>query len=420
MATIDLGYRPRDWQIRLHKDKARFKVLVIHRRGGKTVGSIADMLDHALRCTLKNPRYAYIAPFLKQAKAVAWDILKDLVREIPGVKINESELRVDLPNKARVQLFGADNYDALRGIYLDGAVLDEFGDVDPRAWAEVIRPALSDREGWATFIGTPKGTNDFYKLFNYAKEPANQNWSAFMLKASESGLIPDSELRDARGVMTEDQYDQEYECNFDAPVIGSYYGKEIRQLEKAKQITSVPWEPKLDVQTAWDIGIDDSTAIWFVQTVGREIHVIDYMEVNDLSAGDIAKKLKEKPYAYGELILPHDAGGREKQTGMTYEDALKGLGFPNTRVLSVAGVMDGINAARMLLPKIWFDQAKCERGLKCLKNYQREWDDKHQVYRSRPLHNWASHGADAFRYLAMGYEPPRKSKPMKRRRYASA
>lgn len=420
MATIDLGYRPRDWQVRLHKDKTRFKVLVIHRRGGKTVGSIADMLDHALRCTLKNPRYAYIAPFLKQAKAVAWDILKDLVREIPGVKINESELRVDLPNKARIQLFGADNYDALRGIYLDGAVLDEFGDVDPRAWAEVIRPALSDREGWATFIGTPKGTNDFYKLFNYAKEPANDNWSAFMLKASESGLIPESELKDARGVMTEDQYDQEYECNFDAPVIGSYYGKEIRQLEKAKQITSVPWEPKLDVQTAWDIGIDDSTAIWFVQTVGREIHVIDYMEVNDLSAGDIAKKLKEKPYAYGEMILPHDAGGREKQTGMTYEDALKGLGFPNTRVLSMAGVMDGINAARMLLPKIWFDETKCERGLKCLKNYQREWDDKHQVYRSRPLHNWASHGADAFRYLAMGYEPPRKSKPMKRRRYASA
>jgi hypothetical protein len=292
--------------------------------------------------------------------------------------------------------------------------------MDPRAWAEVVRPALSDRAGWAIFIGTPKGTNDFYKLYQYAGSDNAENWWAYSLKASESGLIPEQELKDARAVMTEDQYAQEFECNFDAPVIGAYYGKEIRQLEKAEQITSVPWEPSIPVVTAWDLGIDDSTAIWFVQTVGREIHCIDYMEVNDLSAGDIAKLLKEKPYTYDQMILPHDAGGREKQTGQTYEDALKGLGFPNTRVLGVASVMDGINAARLLLPKVWFDAKKCERGLNCLKNYQREWDEKHQVYRTRPLHNWASHGADAFRYLAMGYESPRKKKPLKRVRYGTA
>lgn len=420
MPTIDLGYRPRDWQVKLHTNRARFKVLVIHRRGGKTVGSMADMVDHALRNENTNPRYAYIAPFLKQAKQVAWDILKGLVRGIPGAKINESELRVDLPNNARIQLFGADNYDALRGLYLDGCVLDEFGDMDPRAWAEVIRPALSDRLGWAIFIGTPKGTNEFYDLFKYASDEANTNWWSFILKASESGLIPEEELKDARGVMTSDQYDQEYECNFDAPVIGAYYGKEIRALELAGQITSVPYEPSAVVSTAWDIGIDDSTAIWFVQHVGREIHVIDYMEVNDMSATDIAKALKEKPYAYGQMILPHDAAGREKQTGKTYEEALNGLGFPDTRVLEQSSVIDGINNTRMFLPKVWFDERKCERGLDCLKNYQREWDDKLKVFRSRPLHNWASHGADAFRYLAMGYEPPRKSKPIKRVRYATA
>ncbi|MEL7445086.1 MAG: hypothetical protein AAGK02_04650 [Pseudomonadota bacterium] len=399
--TIDLGYRPRDWAVGFHTSLARFRVAVIHRRGGKTVGSIADMVDAALRCTLKRPRYAYIAPLLRQAKQVAWDYLKDYCLKIPGAQANEAELRIDLPNGARIQVFGADNYDALRGIYLDGVILDEFGDMDPRAWVEVIRPALADRVGWAIFIGTPKGRNEFHKLYEHAGEA--QGWERFMLKASQSGLIDASELTDARAIMTEDQYAQEFECSFDAAIQGAFFAEEFRLVDADERITGVPWQPGQKVFTAWDLGIDDATAIWFGQQAGREIHLIDYMEVSGEGLPAIVKRLDAKPYAYDKHLLPHDVEARELGTGETRRETLKGLGVDCT-VLPQQNVEDGIHSARMILSRCWFDARKTERGIECLRQYRREFDDKRKVFRERPLHDWTSHAADAFRYLAMGIE----------------
>lgn len=403
MTAIDLGYRPRDWQKELHRDGTRFKVVVIHRRGGKTVGAVMDMLDHAIRATNERPRYAYIAPYYKQAKAVAWDYLKAFALKIPGAQANESELRVDLPNGARIQLYGADNYDALRGIYLDGVVLDEFGDMDPRAWAEVIRPALSDRQGWATFIGTPKGQNTFYELYQHAKEA--EGWSARMLKASESGLVAEDELRDARAVMTEDQYAQEFECSFEAAIPGAYYAKLIAEAEEDGRISNVPFDPAVPVYTAWDLGIGDSTAIWFAQVLGREVRLIDYYEASGVGLDHYVARLKEgrrARYTYAEHWLPHDADHKELSTGRSRIETLRNLGM-EARVLPVARVEDGINAVRLLLPRVWIDKERCAEGIKALKHYRSEWDEKRKVLRPRPLHDWSSHGADAMRYFAQAY-----------------
>ena len=215
----------------------------------------------------EDPRYAYVAPLLSQAKDVAWEYLKRYTAEIPGVAVHESELRVDLPRGVRIRLYGADNPDRLRGLYLDGVVFDEFAQMQPRVWSEVIRPALTDREGWAVFIGTPMGRNQFHALYEQAR--ADPGWLAALFRASETAIIPAAELAEAAKAMTEEQYAQEFECSFDAAVVGSYYGRIIADLERDRRIRGVSWEPKVPVVTAWDLGIGDSTAIWFCQQVDR-------------------------------------------------------------------------------------------------------------------------------------------------------
>jgi len=387
---------------------------------GKTVACIMDLVDAALRCEKPNPRFAYIAPFYAQAKDVAWAYFKQFTAPIPGVEVHESELRIDLPNGARLRLYGADNYDRMRGVYFDGAVLDEYGDMDPRAWAEVIRPILSDRRGWATFIGTPKGRNHFYEIWQAAKENPSE-WFTLMLRASETGLLPPDELEDARKVMTPEQYEQEYECSFEAAILGAYYGREMQRLEAEGRIRSVPYDPSLPVYTGWDLGLDDATAIWFVQVAGAEVRVIDYLETNNEALSSIARSLlNERPYMYGEHYLPHDAEIRELMTAKSRKDTLESLGVRPVRVAPRQNVEEGINAVRNLLPRCVFDEKKCARGIEALRNYQREWDDKLKTFRKTPRHDWASHGADAFRYLAISLSPRAKPQPINypRRVYA--
>lgn len=387
---------------------------------GKTVACIMDLVDAALRCEKPNPRFAYIAPFYAQAKDVAWAYFKQFTAPIPGVEVHESELRIDLPNGARLRLYGADNYDRMRGVYFDGAVLDEYGDMDPRAWAEVIRPILSDRRGWATFIGTPKGRNHFYEIWQAAKENPSE-WFTLMLRASETGLLPPEELEDARKVMTPEQYEQEYECSFEAAILGAYYGREMQRLEAEGRIRSVPYDPSLPVYTGWDLGLDDATAIWFVQVAGAEVRVIDYLETNNEALSSIARSLlNERPYMYGEHYLPHDAEIRELMTAKSRKDTLESLGVRPVRVAPRQNVEEGINAVRNLLPRCVFDEKKCARGIEALRNYQREWDDKLKTFRKTPRHDWASHGADAFRYLAISLSPRAKPQPINypRRVYA--
>lgn len=399
--TVTIPYTPRPQFLPLHDRSQRWGVCVAHRRAGKTLATLNDLIRAAWTCTKQEPRFAYVAPTYSQAKDVAWSYLKRFTSPIPGTQASESELRVDLPNGARVRLYGADNYDRMRGLYLDGVVLDEFGDMDPRAWQEVVRPALSDRQGWALFIGTPRGQNHFADLWSQAQsDPA---WFSLRLPASQTGLLPEEELADARRAMADEQYRAEYECSFDAPIIGSYYGQLLEEAEQDDRVTGVPVERNHPVHTAWDLGIGDSTAIWFFQTVGREVHLVDYLEHAGVGLDWYAQQLRARGHLYGMHLVPHDAEARELGTGKTRIETMRSLAIEPT-IVPVHRVDDGINAARLLLSRCWFDKVKTQAGLQALKNYRREFDQKRKTFRDSPLHDWASHGADAFRYLAMGIE----------------
>lgn len=408
--VIDLvsPYEVREQFRPLHARKTRWFIGVAHRRAGKTVADINELIIGATKCQLPNPRFAYVAPQLNQAKDIAWTYLKEYTAFL-SPKINESELWVELPGGARIRIYGADNPDRLRGIYLDGVVLDEFGDMDPTIWTQVIRPALSDRKGWACFIGTPKGKNTFYKLWVDAED--DPDWTRLILKASETGLLDQKELADARKMMSDDEYAQEYECSFDAAVRGAYYASEINAAEE-ERITSVPYDPRLQVHTAWDLGVADSTCIWFFQMVGRETRVIDVLKGEGVGLDWYARQLQDRGYLYGKHYLPHDVEVRELGTGKSRKEVLAGLGIEATVCPNIP-VADGIQAVRMLLPTCWFDKVKCKEGLEALRMYRREYDDKRQEFRNNPLHDWTSHYADAFRYFAVGHREVAKVRTFK-------
>lgn len=405
MAAADViasPYAPRKAFMGLHTRGTRWAVAVAHRRAGKTVACVNDLIKSAATCSKQNPRFAYIAPQLNQAKDIAWTYLLEYTDCFgPERKVNASELWVELPNNgARIRIYGADNPDRLRGIYLDGAVLDEFGDMDPTVWSQVIRPALSDRKGWAVFIGTPKGKNTFHTIWVNAED--DPDWFTLGLKASETGLLDDKELTDARKMMSEDEYAQEYECSFEAAVRGAYYGKEMNAAEESDRIAAVAYDPRLPVHTAWDLGVADSTVIWFVQCHGSETRVIDVLKGEGVGLDWYARELQTRPWLWGNHYLPHDVEVRELGTGKSRKEVLAGLGIKATVCPNIP-VADGIQAVRMLLATCWFDKAKCKDGVEALRMYRREYDDKRQEFRLNPLHDWTSHYADAFRYFAVAH-----------------
>ncbi len=415
MQQIRLNYEAREQFIPFHMRTQRWAAQVAHRRAGKTVSTLADVIDDTLRCPLPNARGAYIAPTYAQAKDIAWQYVKDICRPIPGVEFHETELRADFPDGSRVRLYGAENYDRLRGLYLDVAALDEYGDMDPRVWPEVVRPALSDRRGKATFIGTPKGRNHFAELCERAKSNPEE-WFFAELKASRTGIIPDDELRDAKREMTREQYAQEYECSFEASVVGAYYADELEEAQKDR-ITAVPHDPSVAVRTYWDLGLDDATAVWFAQVVNREIRLIGYQEWTGQALTSVAKDVLAKPYAYEKHVLPHDAEVREMTTAITRKSVIEGiLGAGKVEIAPRLAVEDGINATRVLFSRLWFDAKACAQGLECLRNYRKQWDDKRKSFHDRPYHDWSSHGADALRMLGITYRDELKaSGPVRRK-----
>jgi len=403
MAQIVIPYTPRDQFVAYHDRTERLSKIVAHRRFGKTVGCLNDLIRAALTNPRKFPvpRYSYIAPTYTQAKDVAWAYLKFYSAPIPGIEARESDLTVIYPNGAIVKLYGADNYERMRGLYNDGVVIDEPAQIDPRAWPEVISPTLSDYRGWATFIGTPQGRDWFYHIDRQKSGDLADGWFRRIWKASETGIVSPDELEFQRSIKSEEQFAQEYECSFEAAVVGAYYGKLMQAADADKRITGVPYEPTTPVYTAWDLGIRDATAIWFAQVVGREIRIIDYYESSGADLGHYVKALGERNYLYADHIVPHDAQAKELGTGKSRLEVLESLGLKNITVAAMHRVEDGINAVRTIIPRCWFDQTKCARGIDALKLYRAEFDDKLMALKPRPVHDWTSHAADAFRYLAM-------------------
>ena len=404
---VKIPYRPRELQAEMHNKLKRWNVLVMHRRFGKTVFAVNHMIKHVLTCPLPRPRVALIAPTFTQAKRISWDYVKHYAGVIPGVTFNETELRADFPNNGRIMLLSGENPDALRGIYLDLCVFDEYGMQNPRVWGEVVRPALSDREGAAIFLGTPAGHNHFFDILQQAKEQEEEGsdqWYWKIAKASETKVVKELELDAAKMQMTPEQYEQEYECSFTAAIIGAYYGKLLAALDDENRITRVPYDPALPVHTAWVLGINDSTAIWFAQVYrGGAVNVIDYYENSGVGLDHYAEVLRQKDYHWGDHLAPHDIEVRELGTGKSRLETAFGLGI-RFKVIPKMKIADGINAARMLIPKCYFDREKCNEGLEMLRQYRQEWDDRKRMFRDQPRHDFTSHSADAFRYLALGLE----------------
>jgi hypothetical protein len=412
---VELDYKPRDVFLDFHERQERWAVIVAHRRCGKTVACINELIYRALTENKENGRYFYLAPYLSQSKSIAWDYLVRYAQPVLA-KANQSELWVELINGSRIRLFGADNENSLRGNYCDGIILDEYADIRPSVWGQIIRPLLADRNGmgghktWAVFIGTPKGHNGFYDVYHSATQ--DPDWYVKVLRASQTGLLAKSELDDAAKMMTQDQYLQEFECDFESAILGAYYGKEMRQLTDQSRITNIEYDPMFPVHTAWDLGYSDDTAIWWFQVVHGEIRMLDYHSSNGqpvaFYSGIIQSREKERGYVYGTHYLPHDARAKTLASNRSIIEQLSDkIALKSMKIVPMLSLQDGIQATRLALTRAWFDH-RCEDGIECLRQYQREYDEDKKVFRDKPRHDWTSHGADAFRMLSIAWKEEAK------------
>lgn len=431
---------PNNWQTRAYQDDTwRYlnaggtrAVEVWHRRSGKDDVALNWA---AVAMTRRHASYWHMLPEAAQARKAIWRAVDPHtgIRRIDQAfpheirrRTLEQEMLIETRWGSTWQVLGSDNYNSFVGAPPAGITFSEYALADPNAWA-FSRPILAENGGWAVFISTPRGRNHLQRLYAMAKK--DPKWHASLLTVRDTGVISPQiiaqERRELAAERGDDEADniinQEYYCDFDAAIPGSYYGRIIAKLEKQGRITDVPYDPRFPVFTAWDLGIGDPTAIWFYQHVGEAIHVLDYLENSGAGADYYASELKvEREYFYGGHTLPHDADDKEwGNNGMSRVASLKKLGVKPCRVLPNASIDDGINAVRVLLPRCKFDEVKCERGLDCLRQYQKVWDDERRCFALKPLHDWTSHGADAFRYLAQGLKINRESADGSRPLYAA-
>jgi len=393
----------------LHSRVERWALIVAHRRAGKTVACINELIGRALHTPKANARFAYLAPYREQAKRVAWDYL---LRYSEGMRVHASiaDLTITLHGDKKISIHGADNADNLRGQYFDGIVIDEPGNMKPTVFTEIIRPALSDREGWAVFIGTPNGKNEFWDYNEKARKAPKgvyDGWFYLNLKASQSGILPQKELDDAATIMSEDEYAQEYENDFGAAIKGSIYGKAVKAAEAANQITTVDYARDIPTHTCWDIGFGDFCVVWFFQVIAKVPHFTDCLAVRGHDVHDVASLVEDRKLQYGFKpgyhYLPRDAWADTFQTGRSTVEQLLSRGI-RARAVPSLSVQDGIQATRQMLRVARFDATRCERALEALRQYQYEYDEPKQTFRSKPRHDWCSDYADALRVGALGYQ----------------
>ncbi len=395
---LSIDYTPRDAFIEFHQRNTRFTAMCCHRRAGKTVACIGDLITRAVYTQKPKAKYAYVGPFRQQAKEIAWEYLKSMSEEVRKGAPRESDLRITLLNGSTITIYGADNPDSLRGLYFDGMVIDEYGDCRPSLWGDVLLPTLLDRRGWAVFIGTMRGKNHFFQTLERARETGS--WFHKVLKASESGLIGDEDLAEARAEMSEAQYAQEMECDPNAAVQGTYYANILAKMEGDGRIGDYGYNPDEMVFVSADLGYTDSTAFWFWQLDSEGPVLIDYEEADSESLEFYFDMLKNKPYDYAEVYLPHDAKAKSLQTGRSTVEQFLGQGF-NCQVVPKLAVQHGIDAGRLMLPQCRINKESCYAGVEALRAYRRSFNEKTQQYSNNPHHDWSSNGSDAFRYFAL-------------------
>lgn len=410
---VTIPYRPRGVILPFHATKRRFRVLIIHRRFGKTVAAINHLIKQATtppkvlarERKLKDitqekineweqlPRlFAFIAPFYSQAKAIAWEMLKFYSMAIPGITINESELRIDYPGGGRVRLFGADNGESLRGLKFWEVVLDEFQDHSPDFWREVLLPACFDTQAPITFLGTIKGKNHLYKLWE--EHQSDADWFCMYLPVNKSGVLDPEFLEKEKIIMGDAKFNQEYMLEPYASIEGAVFGREMAWLRQNGRITDIPFDNILDVDTFWDLGMNDYLVVWFFQRIGSQRRVIDCFATHNTGLKDVVPVLAAKGYFYGTHYLPHDAKVRDLNEGITRENYLKARLQGNFQVVPrVRRKEDAIDATRMHYQKLWFS-SKLDVPIEALCSYAYEMDEKKKVWTNLPKHDWTSHYAD--------------------------
>jgi hypothetical protein len=402
MPTLTIEINPRPQFLPYLKRKERWACLVVHRRGGKTFACCQDLGARAMTNKRAGapPRYAYVAPTRDQAKDIAWPYFEQFFSPLPGVEFSLSELKVTLPNKASIRLYSGDNYERMRGIYLDGVILDEFADIDPAAWSTVIRPCLADHQGWATFIGTAKGRNEFFRVHELAK--ADPRWFSMLLKASESGLINAEEMREILLDTPRDKYLQEYECDFSVAAPGAIFVEDLEQARKEGRVNpDVMHYEGFPVYTTFDIGAPINTKCWIWQIIGDRIKFLHCLTgTQEISTPARWAKLlieefaEKRRYKFGCHFLPHD--------GESYWlPAMHEAGVSNTECLiKPTSEWDTINEARRMFSRFQFNADECSQGIMALESWCSREKDKGATIDNKPEHNWASHWGTAFAYAA--------------------
>lgn len=398
-------YVPRPQFEDFHRRNLRWAMIVAHRRCGKTVSVVNDMIEKATYNPRKSPRYAYIAPFLKQAKDIAWQYLKEYSEPYKG-KANESGLFVELhafANKPRITIYGADNPDSFRGIYLDGCALDEFGNMRGSTFQEILLPALIDRRGWAVFMGTPNGPNHFRDLW-YEREE-DETWFRSFLPVSMTKIIPEEELAMMRKMMDPEQYAQEMECSFEASVRGAIYARQVEEAIAAGRI-STEWKAQrgYPVDVIADLGWRDLTVLGFAQSrpdgivmdkaIGTNFKPVDYY------IEEIRTYFRQTGHKMGTIWLPHDAKAKTLQTGKSTMDAFIKAKLP-VKIVPELSLQDGITAARTSFPEFYFNHAGTKDLILAAKSYHRKYDEEKKSYTDEPVHDWSSNWMDMFRYTAI-------------------
>jgi hypothetical protein len=382
-------------------------IQVWHRRSGKDKTDWNFMIKKAFEVIAP---YYYFFPTYSQGKKALWDgidntgfkFLDHIPKEV-RVSTNDTEMKVKLINGSLIQVVGTDNIDSIVGTNPRGCVFSEYSLQDPKAW-QFVRPILAANGGWAIFNYTPRMHNHAWELLQVAKaDPIHWYWeikTADDTKAIPPEVLAQEKIEMAKQTGNDALYEQEYFCSFEAPVEGAYYGSQLMVIEKENHITDVPYDHSIPVETFWDLGVGDTTAIWFLQRVGMEKRFIDYYETNGEGLDHYVQVLQDKKYIYAEHTAPHDIEVRELSSGKSRLEIAKTLGI-KFNIAPKLTIEDGINASRSVLSSCWFDKTKCDRGLNALKSYHKEWDEDNKCYKNHPEHDWSSNGSDAFRYFAV-------------------
>ena len=404
--TLPHKFIPRDYQLNILSalDSGYKRALwLVHRRGGKDLTLWNWVLK---RLHEKKGICFYILPTYSQAKKVIWNsqtkdgisFLDFIPQELISKKY-ESELSIHFKNGSILQLIGSDNVDRLVGTAPSICVFSEAALQLPNAW-DLIRPILTENDGVAVFISTPRGKNWIYDMYNMAKH--NVRWFCEKLSIDDTKAISKGVVQaEIDAGMSEELVKQEFYVSF-IGLEGSYYMQYLDKMRRENRITNVPYDPTARVHTAWDLGINDSTAIVFYQIIGQEVHIIDCYENSGQGLAHYAKVIQDRPYVYGTHYAPHDIENRELGTGVSRKEIAHQLGITFVTLPTLRmKLLDGIENVRGTFQRFWIDEIKCKRLVVALENYRKEYDKKHDVFTNYPVHDKFSHICDGIRYLSI-------------------